>query len=224
MTIRIFSKAALAGFALVIAQSASAATFDFVSMADNPGDANYILGSELNWQDTTFSSGLTIGGIELDASGSNVNNKSADAFFDKGTAGLGVCSTAGPSGGGSGCATNIGSDTSDDNVSGSQGGETLTLDFNQTVGLFDLFFRNSSHGAMNGSLTVNGGLLTVVAGLVTGGSNFLAGSAVYNFKYTGDQFYLSTVSVSAVPLPAAGLLLFGALGGLGAIGRRRRRG
>lgn len=40
----------------------------------------------------------------------------------------------------------------------------------------------------------------------------------------GDEIYLSVLdaSLSKVPLPAAGFLLLGALGGLGAMARRRK--
>ena len=85
--------AAALAVSLLGASAASSATFNFVSMADNAADANYIGSKELNWADTSFSGGLTIGGITLVASGSNANNPFADAFFDKGKAGLGVCST-----------------------------------------------------------------------------------------------------------------------------------
>ncbi|MDW3224741.1 MAG: VPLPA-CTERM sorting domain-containing protein [Paracoccaceae bacterium] len=212
-----FAVAGVATLAFVGAHAASAATFDFVSIADNAGDANYIGGTELNWGDTAFAAGLTIDGITLIASGSNVNNNFADAFFDKGTAGLGVCSTV------LGCATGGPGNTADDNVSASQGGETLTLDFGTEVSITDIFFRAAGHGALTGSLNLNGGVLGITNGFATSGLSLLSGASVYDFKYTNSEFYISSAVVSAVPIPAAGLMLLTALGGLTAVRRRKQK-
>lgn len=216
----------MASLAMMIvgASAASAATFNFVSMADNAGDANYIGATELNWADTAFAGGLTIDGVTLIASGSNLNGTFADAFFDKGNAGLGVCSTIGPVSGGSGCATGVGSNTGDDNVSAMAGGETLTLDFGRTIDVTDITFRNESHNPVNGSLDVVGlGTLTIFGGSVTAGAELLSGQSSYSFRYTGDEFYVSSATVSAVPLPAGVALMFTGLAALGAVGRRRKR-
>ncbi len=219
MSIKLFSKAALASAVIMAASAASAATFDFVAMADNSGDANWIGLTELNWSDTDFALGLTIGGIKLVASGSNLNGTAADAFFDKGSAGLGVCSSVS-------CATGVsGAITSDDNVSGGHGGETLRLAFDSVVNLTNLFFRNSQHPALTGSLNINGGAVSVVGGVITGGFASLIGASTYDFQYTGDEFYVSTVTaeVSPVPLPAGGLLLLSGLAGVAALKRRKKR-
>ena len=218
-----FAVVGLATAAVFGVQSASAATFNFVSMADNNSDPNYIGSTELNWGDTAFAAGLTIDGITLVASGSNANNTFADAFFDSGNAGLGVCSTVGPATGGSGCATGVGSNTGDDNVSAAQGGETLTLDFGQGVSITDIFFRNAGHGALTGSLNLNGGVLGITGGVVTSGFALLTGQSVYSFEFSGNEFYISTATVAAVPLPAAGLLLLTAFGGLSAMRRRKQK-
>lgn len=206
---------------LLTANASAAATFNFVSMADNNSDPNFIGSVEKNWSDV-FPGGLTIDGITLNASGSNVNQTFADAFFDKGNAGLGVCSTTHGSTGSSGCATGIGSNTSDDNVQNSQGGETLTLDFGKTVSISDIFFNDDGHVALSGGLNINGNAVTVSNGLVTDGFEFLSGSSVYNFSYTQSQFYLASATVAPVPLPATGFLFLSALGGLG-LARRRRK-
>jgi hypothetical protein len=230
--------AAAFSIALMGASAASAATFDFRAMADYgnllTGDPNYIGGTELNWQDTAFAGGLTIGGITLIASGSNansVNGAFADAFFDKGNAGLGVCSTPDTASGDSGCASGLGPNPWDDNVSGYGGGETLTLAFNKVVDFTSLTFRNYNHTAgMTGVLELVGfGQLTVTNGVVTTGAEGLSGSNTYRFKYlfgtdtasnNANEFYISAASVSAVPLPAGMVLL---LTGFGALGVARRR-
>lgn len=205
----------------------TAATFDFVSMADDSNDDNWIGAVEKNWGDV-FGSGLMIGGITLNASGSNGDKTFADAFFDKGNAGLGVCSTVHATPGSSGCATGIGSRTWDDNVQGNAGGETLTLDFGQAIDFTNILFNDDGHVALNGTLNVNGQVLNVVGGAVTSGFEYLKGASVYNFSYTSNQFYLASATVggsgtlSTVPLPASGLLLFGALGGMSFMRRKRK--
>lgn len=194
--------------------SVQAATFDFADIADNT------LVVEANWQDV-FPGGLTVDGITLNASGTNANNTPADAFFDKGNAGLGVCSSVS-------CATGVqGANTADDNVSNAQGGETLTLAFSTSVTFTDLLLRGANHGLANGTLFINGVLSTVVNGALTvPGLAALSATNVWDFKFdnvnnTGTEFYISSATVSAVPLPPALLLLGSALLGLGYISRRR---
>jgi hypothetical protein len=243
MSFSMFSKAAVVGAALFTAQSVSAATFDFIAMADGP-DANYIGPVELNWQQTAFAAGLTIDGVTLVASGSNANGGFADAFFDKDKAGLGVCSTpniaSGSKAGWSGCATGAGagSNTADDNVSATQGGETLTLDFGQTVTVSQIIFTGEGHKWFEGSVKINGVTYdmgtygTNVGPNVKGGyttfAEALTGS-VFDFEYIPvagtsrvNQFYIGAATVAPIPVPAAGLLLLTALGGLG-VARRRRK-
>lgn len=207
-----------AAFAVTFAgaSAASAATFDFQSMADNAADANYIGATEGNWADL-FPADITIDGITLAASGSNENMTAADAFFDKGNAGLGVCSSVG------GCASGVsGSTPSDDNVSGTEGGETLTLDFGQAVNFSDIVFRAANHSLLTGSLSLVGlGTLTVSGGAVTAGMGLLTQQSIYNFKFTGDQFYIDSATVAPVPLPASILLLGLGVAGMGAMRRRK---
>lgn len=210
------------------------ANFDFADMADNSGNAYYIGNYELEWRETAFALGLTIGGITLVASGSNANDHPADAFFDKSwggrKAGLGVCSTDSTSGAGpnSGCRSNGGTNRSDDNVNASEGGETLTLDFDRNVTFTDLFFRDDDHDPADGTLFINDVRYEIDDGLL---SPFdlavLTGTDIWNFRYDlghdGTAFYISSASVSAVPLPAA-LPLFGTgMGLLGFFGWRKKR-
>jgi hypothetical protein len=218
--------AAALSIALLGASAASAATFDFVAMADNgpapaTRDVNYIGPNEGNWQ-VFFAGGLTIDGITLDASGSNTTSAAADAladaFFDKGNAGLGVCSSVS-------CSTQdakanvLGTDPSDDNVTN---GEVLTLNFNQLVNITSITFYEKHNKLLTGSLGLNGGTLMFDNnGVLTSGAELLAGASIFNFSYTTDEFYIATATaVSAVPLPAGMVLL---LTGFGALGVARRR-
>jgi hypothetical protein len=213
--------AAALSIALMGASATSAATFDFVSMADVGSDDNFIGAREDNFS-VLFPAGITIDGITLIASGTNVSGATADAFFDKGSAGLGVCSSLS-------CSTqdggDAGTDTSDDNVTL---GETLTLNFGKIVNITDIFFNNSDHPPLTGQVGLNGGLLTIAGGLVTSGQALLSGSQVYNFSFFDsgsndpkeNQFYIASVTVSPVPLPAGMVLL---LTGFGALGVARRR-
>ena len=232
--------------AMMVGQVASAAVFDFETLADNVKTAT---GYERNWNDVDgadvgnavsgFSGNtFTVGGIGVIASGSNVNETFSEAFLDStdgsGRAGLGVCSTEPAGGGGlfSGCGTTkLALNTADDNVSGIQGGETLNLQFvGGPVSIMGATFRNATHKLYDNTTTErtgtfalykNGTLFSSTASFV----NFLwssLGSDVTSlgFKYTGKEFYLSTIT--AVPLPAGVLLLGSALGGLGLMKRRRK--
>jgi len=55
------------------------------------------------------------------------------------------------------------------------------------------------------------------------GNGFDQTSGVLSFTSQGSTGNVSFSSTTAVPLPAAGFLLFGALGGIGFVGRRRRK-
>jgi len=50
----------------------------------------------------------------------------------------------------------------------------------------------------------------------------LAGAQLFKVNWTGGNDITFQTTLSAVPVPAAGLLLVGALGGLGALSRRRK--
>lgn len=107
-------------------------------------------------------------------------------------------------------------DKNDDNSSGNQAISFLTAPVN---------------GAKSGAWGISGLADKVVVTLKAG--NGFGAFLLEQPKLTGNWssgkdlshasiYYTGETSVSEVPLPAAGLLLLGALGGLGVAGRRRR--
>jgi len=213
---RILTTAAITTTVVFLSVSASsAAVFDFQRMADDNTYTPY-------HGEKGFSTlGVTIGGINLKATGSATNDDDNQqyAYLDKGRAGLGVCKDLT---GGLQCAP-----SSDDNVTY---GETLSLVFDTKVVIDSITFRDSGHNIWeandNGFFSLqiddNGFNATPFAPFPA----MLMGTE-FDFKYllakgSDWQFYIDSITVSAVPLPPA-LLLFGAaLGGIGFLGRRRK--
>ncbi|MDA8746749.1 VPLPA-CTERM sorting domain-containing protein [Litoreibacter sp.] len=215
-------RAAVAATCLALpAGGAIAATFNFDTMADAYSAANG--GEEATYaQMVAFNPGFFVG---ADASVTNIapTGIGLHGFFDSGNAGLGVCSSTNGASSVSGCSSVNGAGngaSGDDNVTA---GEGVIVSFDTEVKLTDLFFRNATHGDLTGDLMINGMNYSVVAGLLSAldlGS--IASSSAFDFQYTNSEFYLSTATVSAVPLPAGFLLMGTALGGLGLMRRRRK--
>lgn len=241
---------ALGAIAVACASAVPAfsATYDFALLADQARYDNS--GVEQNWGDYIGAPGYTVDGITVFASGSNttVDDQYVDAFLDSSgyssthnpatdgvknagnIAGLGVCSSLDKAGG---CATGGPSpkDTSDDNVDGTGGVETLELAFSQAVNVTDILFYGATHDPANGGILIDG-----VAYVITNGALSAAGLAAMqgimdvdltfgsspDIQVRPTEFYITNMTVAAVPLPASLVLLAGALGGLG-IARKRRK-
>jgi hypothetical protein len=114
-------------------------------------------------------------------------------------------------------------DTSDDNVTL---GELLTLTFNQVVTLTGLNLRAEGHGTNFGStpdtFLLNGTsrtLTSTIENLSLTGKSFTFG---YGNGNTADQYYLSGMTVTAVPEPETFAMMLAGLALMGTITRRRK--
>lgn len=217
--------ATIAVAAGLLAAPAMAVTLDFVDYTDNVVGERAVI------------SNFNLGGLTVTAHGTNNTAGGGTfasgpwAYLDAGNAGMGVCQNLN----GTQC-----SPASDDNVTGNNPTEILSLSFATATTIEDAFFRNDGHtpnfgaNAMIDVAIGNGAFIsyTLLSGLIdpllgatlTGLPDFaLAANEEIHFKYNNQQFYLSGIAVNPVPLPAA-LPLFGAgLAGLGFVGWRRKR-
>jgi hypothetical protein len=213
-------------FATISGQPATAATFNFATLAQSAPTGV----GEGFWSDRVGAAGYTVSGITVFATASgSTSGASSRAYLDGldggRPAGLGVCSTSG------GCAG-----STDDNVgrvrdNSSNPLERLILTFSTQVRLTDLVFNNRDHNPFNGILNINGVTETVVNGQLhlTGAAVLLA--SVFNFDALAcvgcsdrlaRDFYVGAMTVSQVPLPPALLLFASGVGLVGMLARRRK--
>jgi len=197
------------------AVAANAATFDFAAMGD-AYEADFAAFQAWAGSGAYLTQdGITITNITADGTGPADTTKVG--YLDGGTMnGLGACSITAS-------APNSCAGNSDDNISLSLG-ETVTIAFSTTVSLDDLNLYGDHTLFGDGSITINGASYAVNAGVadLTG----LLASSVFTIGLPVNQFgnlaYIGAATVTAVPVPAAGFLLLGGLGGLAAMKRRKK--
>jgi hypothetical protein len=228
----LWGMAAAFGASLALAQPSFAvtATYDFEAIGDGAAFMSTLgakVGAEGNWNKTDSAgsaaivgdgAGIIVNGITVYAEGGNSSGAAADAFFDAGRAGLGVCSSAS-------CKSGVpGAITSDDNLNRAE--ESLKLMFDRTVSIAAMTVRRANHSLANGNFTLGGVVYSIINGMVDADAlALISPGAEFSFGYIpgGPELYLSDVTVAAVPLPATAALLSGAFGLLGWRARKQPR-
>ena len=217
------------------ASAASAAVLDFADYIDNvtgetQGDPLVIFDAVHVPIETTANGWTGSQSDSFDDYGT-----AAVAYGDFNTAGLGVCRD--PIEPSENFSTNECNPSSDDNL---QEGEILSLSFSETLFLEGMGSRGEGHpndsfdatDMFAYSLDLGETWLTAAITLFDPSSDsgftmfenpiLLEAGETILFTFENEQYYVSGLSVSQVPLPAAGWLLLGGLGGIAALKRRRK--
>lgn len=221
------------------AVASQAAVLDFIDYIDlvtgeTGGDPTVMLDpTHVSIATTVVGYGGTDGGTPVSSSSNDV------AYLDYGEAGIGVCGTLGsavplPNLGTNECSSGAG----DDNL---QSGEMLGFSWTTSMLIDGIGFRPEGHNVdfATGSMfqySIDGGLNWLLGDLVmfnddtdsgfftfAGGPLAIAAGSELLLGFSNEQYYVSGMSVQAVPLPASVLLLGAGLAGFGALRRRRRK-
>lgn len=233
MTLRIKTAAGGLLLSLGMATAGSAATYDFLAAANAGGGIGESIYA--TYDTSPFFTGPN---LRITASATDDDDSDQFVYFDNGNAGIGVCKDA-TSGASIGTATNGGGNqcdpASDDGITSVS--ETLTLEATETSVIIESLWFNANHDndpVTAASYMINGVTYDsgdMIADNVSGSGNYridlgftLAFGETFSITPTSGSpnSYMSAIAVSAVPVPAAGILLLTALGGLG-LARQRRR-
>ena len=197
--------------------NASAVVIDFIQLTEGPGQLG-----ESAWSTLSIPGAF---GLEITGHATDDDDQNQYAYLDWGRAGLGVCKdafnvdTAFP-----GSGTNRCSPSSDDNVTDN---EYLDFVFKEDVVVDNLWFNNNHDGGFGpGDMVTIAGMAYAVSIGYAGGANgigsfFVAAGNTLRVAFNNEQFYVSGMEVSAVPVPAA-VWLFGTAM-LGLAGLRRKQ-
>ena len=246
------SKTALAAALVVAAGSAFAAptTFDFANLTWNgttnsgflPTDGVKCTGGDLCSSDvnhSVFNGDLTFvqGSLSVAATGTwthtvNTGTRRHPIY----TAQTDVAAVVQDHDNGYNAARNIGAglgvyhmlDNSDDNITV---GETLKMSFSQVVNLGSIGLRSEGHNtswnpgsqfqySQDGTHWTSAALVASKTMNMTGKDFYFRYGSDQN--YCADQFYLSGMTVTAVPEPETYAMLLAGLGLMGAVARRRK--
>lgn len=221
-------KKLLAVAAVLLAQGAHAAVFDFAGLADKKTSIDgYIasLAGEKGWASFSW----TVDGLTVTANAYTIKKgveKLAYAYLDSGKAGLGVCKAIYAKGKDKGECT----PSSDDNV---QSGEYLELTFSKEVSLDHISFVNGDHkntfasSAKFGLSVDDGSFASKTLKHSFDPLNLTGTSFVFKGLGTGvnKEFYINTLTATAavVPVPEPETYALMGLGLLAIVAKRRSK-